>query len=103
VARCSAISSERAHRTSRRARLHGWLAPLTALAGTLDLKDVPEPEALTKIAEASVRAQVENVVNSEPVKSAWAADRKNLWVHGLVYELETGKLRDLNITRGPPA
>jgi len=80
-----------------------WLAPLTALAGTLDLKDIPKPEALTKIAEASVRAQVENVVNSEPVKSAWAAGRKNLWVHGLVYELETGKLRDLNITRGPPA
>jgi len=56
---------------------------------------------MTKLTEASVRAQVENVVNSEPVKSAWA-DKKNLWVYGLVYELGTGKLRDLNITRGPP-
>lgn len=82
--------------------LSRWLAPLTALASTLDLKDLPPSEALTKIVEASVRAQVENVVNSEPVQTAWANDRKNLWVHGLVYELETGRLRDLNITRGPP-
>lgn len=50
-----------------------------------------------------MRAQVENVVNSEPVQTAWANGRKNLWVHGIVYELETGRLRDMNITRGPPA
>ncbi|KAI0301481.1 carbonic anhydrase [Russula brevipes] len=80
-----------------------WLAPLTALAGTLDLQDVPDSEALTKIVEASVRAQVENVVDTAPVQAAWAEGRKNLWVHGLVYELETGELKDLNITRGPPA
>jgi carbonic anhydrase len=83
--------------------LSRWLAPLTALAGTLDLQNVPPSEALTKIVEASVRAQVENVVNTAPVREAWAGGRKNLWVHGLVYELETGTLRDLNITRGPPA
>jgi carbonic anhydrase len=83
--------------------LSRWLAPLTALASRLDLEDVPPSEALTKIVEASVRAQVENVVNSEPVQTAWANGRKNLWVHGIVYELETGRLRDLNITRGPPA
>jgi len=79
-----------------------WLEPLTALVGTLDLVNVPESERLTKIVEASVRAQVENVVDSQPVQTAWAGGRKKLWVHGLVYELETGILRDLNITRGPP-
>ena len=83
--------------------LERWLAPLTALAGSLDLKDVPEPEALTKIVEASVRAQVENVVGTAPVKDAWAGGKKNLWVHGLVYELETGNLRDLSVTKGPLA
>jgi carbonic anhydrase len=77
------------------------LEPLTALAGTLDLVDVPESERLTKIVEASVRAQVENIVNSQPVQATWAGGRKNLWVHGLVYELEAGILKDLNITRGP--
>jgi len=83
--------------------LERWLAPLTALAGTLDLANVSQSERLTKIVEASVRAQVENVVNSPPVQTAWAGGRKNLWVHGLVYELETGTLRDLNVTKGPPA
>ena len=79
-----------------------WLAPLTALAGTLDLQGVPTPDALTKIVEASVRAQVANVADAAPVQDAWKEGRKNLWVHGLVYELETGTLRDLNVTRGPP-
>ncbi|KAH9987194.1 carbonic anhydrase [Russula vinacea] len=64
---------------------------------------IPDSEALTKIVEASVRAQVENVAATGPVKDAWAGGRKNLWVHGIVYELETGTLRDLAITRGPPA
>jgi carbonic anhydrase len=80
-----------------------WLAPLTALAGSLELKGVPESEAMTKIVEASVRAQVENVARAAPVRDAWAGGKKNLWVHGLVYELETGTLRDLGVTRGPPA
>jgi carbonic anhydrase len=82
--------------------LERWLGPLTALVGTLDLANVPESERLRKIVDASVRAQVENVVNSQPVQAAWAGGRKNLWVHGLVYELETGILKDLNITKGPP-
>jgi len=80
-----------------------WLAPLTALAGTLNLQGVPNSEAMTKIVEASVRAQVDNVAGTAPVQEAWAGGRKNLWVHGLVYELETGTLKDLNVTRGPPA
>ncbi len=80
-----------------------WLAPLTALAGSLDLEGVPDSEAMTKIIEANVRVQVENVTHSAPVREAWAGGRKNLWVHGLVYELETGTLKDLNVTRGPPA
>jgi carbonic anhydrase len=83
--------------------LSRWLAPLTALAGTLDLQGVPNSEAMTKIVEASVRAQVGNVAGTAPVQEAWTGGRKNLWVHGLVYELETGTLKDLNVTRGPPA
>ena len=42
--------------------------------------------------------QVHNVANSEPVRKAWAGGR-NLPVHGLVYELETGRLRDLKVTK----
>ncbi|KAH9988241.1 hypothetical protein BJV74DRAFT_839603 [Russula compacta] len=57
-----------------------WLAPLTALAGTLDLQDVTASDALTKIVEQSVRAQVPNVADAAP---------EELWVHCLVYEPET--------------
>jgi carbonic anhydrase len=57
---------------------------------------------MTKIVEASVRAQVANVAGTAPVKEAWAG-KKNLWVHGLVYELETGTLKDLSVTKGPTA
>jgi len=78
-----------------------WLTPLIELAGSLNLKAVPYEEALTKLVEESVRVQVGNVAKSEPVRKAWESGRKNLWVHGLVYELETGRLRDLNITKGP--
>jgi carbonic anhydrase len=74
-----------------------WLAPLTALAGTLKLHGVPESEALSRILNASVRAQVKNVAGTAPVQKAWA-DKKKLWVHGLVYDLETGTLKDLNVT-----
>ena len=78
-----------------------WLTPLVELADRLNLKSVPYDEALTQLIEESVREQVRNVANSEPVRKAWEGGRKNLWVHGLVYELETGLLRDLNVTKGP--
>jgi len=83
--------------------LAGWLAPLTAITRSLDLKGASDSEALTKVVEESVRAQVANVAGTAPVQNAWAEGKKNLWVHGLVYDLETGKLRDLSVTRGPPA
>ena len=49
--------------------------------------------------EESVSGQVNNVAKPEPVLKAWAGGRKNLWVHKLVYELETGRLRDLKVTK----
>ncbi|KAI9450542.1 carbonic anhydrase [Russula earlei] len=78
-----------------------WLTPLANLTRTLDLEGLPYPEALTKVVEASVVAQVKSLVETEPVQTAWK--KRDLWVHGLVYELETGHLRDLGITRGPRA
>ena len=43
--------------------------------------------------------QVDNVASSEPLRKAWAGRRENLWVHKLVYELETGRPRDFKITK----
>ena len=46
----------------------------------------------------SVKKQVENVVQTDIIQNAWA-NRKDVRVHGWVYELETGKFKDLDITR----
>ncbi|KAH9019237.1 carbonic anhydrase [Lactarius hengduanensis] len=74
-----------------------WLTPLVELARKLDSEASSDP--LTRLVEESVRVQVENVASLEPVREVWGA-QKNLWVHGLVYELETGRLRDLKVTKG---
>ncbi|KAH9915940.1 carbonic anhydrase [Epithele typhae] len=71
--------------------LDRWLAPLVALARAHPGGD------LTALVEANVRAQVDEVVKSDVVTEAWAKDEpKGLEVHGWVYELETGRLRDLD-------
>ena len=59
----------------------------------------PYPEILVRVIKKNVSVHVNNVTNSEPVRKAWAGVRKNLSVHGLVYELETGRLRDLKVTK----
>ena len=76
--------------------LQRWLTPLVELAR--GFAGGPPHEVLTKLIEASVRVQVHNVAKSEPVRKAWA-EGKNVRVHGLIYELETGRLRDLNVTK----
>lgn len=48
-----------------------------------------------------MKVQVENVVNTSIIQRAWA-NKKDVRVHGLVYELETGRLKDLGITRKAP-
>ena len=78
--------------------LERWLTPLVELAKRL-VSGPPHPEILTRLIEESVSVQLNNVANSEPVRKAWAGGRKNLSVHGLICELETGRLRDLKVTK----
>ncbi|TFK79859.1 hypothetical protein K466DRAFT_605813, partial [Polyporus arcularius HHB13444] len=54
---------------------------------------------LTALVEANVRVQVENIALSDVMQRAWAKGR-DVQVHGWVYELESGRLRDLGITVG---
>ncbi|KAI0673263.1 carbonic anhydrase [Trametes maxima] len=66
-----------------------WLAPLTEIA--------KEHTDLTALVEANVRSQVANIVQTDVITAAWAQG-KDVEVHGWVYELETGRLRDLGIS-----
>ncbi|EIW56301.1 carbonic anhydrase [Trametes versicolor FP-101664 SS1] len=68
-----------------------WLAPLTEIARGY--------EDLQELIEANVRAQIENIVQTDVVKAAWAEGR-DVQVHGWMYELETGRMRDLCISVG---
>ena len=70
--------------------LERWLAPLVEIAKNTE-------GDLTALVEANVRAQVANLVKSAVIQGAWAGGR-DVQVHGWIYELETGKLRDLGIT-----
>lgn len=86
------------------APLNSWLAPLTKLAASLQLSTTPKTEALPIVVEENVKLQVENLCKAPTLTNAWASDnpeKRNVWVHGWVYDLATGKLKDLEVTRGP--
>ncbi|KAF8950773.1 carbonic anhydrase [Flammula alnicola] len=76
--------------------LNRWLEPLTRIAASLQVSSIPHAEALPLI-------QVENLANTQTITDAWTKGTRKgqaVWIHGWVYELKTGRLRDLNISRG---
>ncbi|KAI0350515.1 carbonic anhydrase [Trametes cingulata] len=85
--------------------LSRWLAPLTDIARALaEEGDGAGGEGgagvdLTALVEANVRAGVANIAATEVMRAAWAKGR-DVQVHGWVYELETGRLRDLGVSVG---
>jgi carbonic anhydrase len=88
------------------APLNKWLAPLTELASSLQLSTAPREEALPILVEENVKAQVENVCKSEIIQNAWqkkSRKGKDVFVHGWVYDIGEGKLKDLGVSCGPKA
>ncbi|KAJ3511056.1 hypothetical protein NLJ89_g4316 [Agrocybe chaxingu] len=86
--------------------INKWLQQLTKLAFSLGISTAPKDEALSLLIEENVKGQVENLSKLEVIRDAWQnaeAQGKELWIHGWVYEIETGLLSDLNISRGPSA
>jgi len=82
------------------APINRWLAPLTRLAASLNIADKPTEAALPLVVVENVKLQVSNLCKTEIITKAWA-EKRNVWVHGWVYDLSTGKLEDLRISRGP--
>ncbi len=82
-----------------------WLQPLTELhaANRAELDAIADPDARAdRLAELNVAQQVENVAAHPAVQDAWAHGR-TLQIHGLIYGLADGRLRDLGCTRSGPA
>lgn len=86
-----------------------WLRAVRDLHGShYDALQALDPVARAdRLCELNVMAQVENVCHSGFVQNAWSSGRR-LHVHGLIYGLHDGRLRDLGVSRDdagdiPPA
>ena len=58
---------------------------------------LPGAERADRLAELNVIAQVQNVARTSMVQKAWAEGRP-LSVHGWIYSLADGRIRDLDVT-----
>jgi carbonic anhydrase len=88
----------------RRGLVDHWLHPIREVYHEhhAELEAIPEDRArLDRLCELNVMRQVRNVASDIIVQSAWAAGR-NLSVHGWVYALHDGLIKDLDVTVSRP-
>lgn len=81
-----------------------WIAPImeTAAAHAAELDALGDRSArVQRLVELNVAEQVHQVSLSPNVRGAWMRGQE-LTVHGLVFSLSTGELRDLQISRSAP-
>jgi len=64
---------------------------------TENIKNSNSKDFLKKICELNVEEQVKNICKTEFVQNAWQQG-KELKVHGLIFDIAKGELRDLNIS-----
>ena len=79
-----------------------WLQPLRSLAAAHheELDALATDDARWhRLCELNVAAQVRGVARSEVVEIAWERGA-DLAVHGWIYDLEDGLLRDLDVSVG---
>src|SRR6056297_2367679 len=82
-----------------------WLAPIRALAARrrAELDAVADPEARRdRLAELNVMEGVARIAETPIRRRAWAEGR-DVEIHGLIYGLADGRLRDLEVSIGPEA
>jgi carbonic anhydrase len=84
----------------RHGLIDNWLRHVADVAEThaAELEPLGGEERLARLCELNVVAQVANVCQTTIVQDAWAGG-DDLTVHGVVYGLEDGILRDLNVSR----
>ena len=79
--------------------IDNWLAHIRDVwrAHYDEIPALPEEERPRRLVELNVMAQVHNVARTASVQKAWA-DGRALAVHGWVYDIADGLLRDLGVT-----
>ncbi|MBF0196599.1 MAG: carbonic anhydrase [Planctomycetes bacterium] len=64
-----------------------------------ELSEIKDPqEAANALSELNVKMQVENICKTEVVQEAWSTGQ-TLEVHGWVYDISTGTIKDLEVSR----
>jgi len=84
---------------TRHGLIDNWLRHIEDVAEkhATELDRLPDGERLNRLCELNVVEQVANVVQTTIVEDAWACGQP-LTVHGVVYSLEDGLLRDLGVS-----
>src|ERR1700726_3115303 len=88
----------------RRGLVDHWLHPIREVCHEhrVELDAIPDLRArLDRLCELNVIRQVKNVATDVFVQDAWARGQ-DLCIHGWVYSLANGLVRDLDVTVGPP-
>jgi len=94
---CSGVGA--ALRRDRLGLADNWLRHVQDVAQKHEqaFRELPEPQAIDRLCELNVIEQVSNVSCTTIVRDAWARGQK-LAVHGWIYGLHGGLLKDLNVT-----
>jgi carbonic anhydrase len=77
-----------------------WISPIAEIyrRNRYNLEAIEDPEArINALCELNVEMQVKRVAATPILADAWNAGKK-IAVHGIIYGLKDGLLRDLNIT-----
>jgi carbonic anhydrase len=96
--RCGGVSA--AVDGKRRGLVDHWLHPIREvwLAHEAELEAIPDQNArLDRLCELNVMHQVRNVASDVFVQDAWARVQ-DLSVHGWIYSVADGLVKDLNVT-----
>lgn len=72
-----------------------WLTPLINLAKSHNLPSQGKEAGVPKLLDASIKTQVDNIAATSVVQNAWA-NGNPVTIHGWLYNLESGKLLDLD-------
>jgi len=88
---------------SRHGLIDNWLRHVTDVEEKHadEIASLPKDRRLDRLCELNVVEQVANVCRTTIVEDAWAAGQE-LTVHGVVYGLHDGLLRDLGVSRSSP-
>src|SRR6185436_16688176 len=87
----------------RRGLVDHWLHPIREIWNErrAELNAIADERArMDRLCELNILRQVKNVASDVFVQDAWARGHK-LWVHGWVYAIGDGLVKDLNVSVGP--